>query len=121
MVVPFYLENLPLAAYVEGPRHVDVFDYGRCQLVAVSVHVPSVCLSVPSIDSSSGVQLFCCSSGAGDRYRSIAPGAAYRSILAAHARSGQRRAVVRGTRVDTDLSRWQSVGGHVYGGRHDHH
>jgi len=41
----------------------------------------SVCLSVPSIDSRSDVQLVCCSSGAGGRYRSIAAGAAYLSAI----------------------------------------
>ena len=58
--------------------------------VYVTVRCPSVRLSVSSIDSSSDVQLVCCSSGAGDRYRSI-------SIPAAEHSSGQRHAVIRGT------------------------
>jgi len=50
----------------------------------------SVRPSVPSIGSSSDVQLVCRSSGAGGRYRSIVDG-------------GQRHTVIRWTRVDADL------------------
>jgi len=52
----------------------------------------SVRLSVPSIDSSSDVQL-----GVSGRYRSLSAAAG------ARVQSGQRLAVIRGTRVDADV------------------
>jgi len=78
--------------------------------VTATINRPSMRPSVPSIDSSSDVQLVCCSSGAGSRYRLKAAGAytGYRSTSAAGVRnnkqdSGQRHAVIRGMRVDADL------------------
>ena len=70
---------------------------------------PSVCLSVPSIDSSSDVQLACCSSGAGGRFRSMAGtrrAGAYRlsadicNSRESAAADGQRHALTRGSRID---------------------
>ena len=68
---------------------------GRCPSVR-----PSVCLSVPSIASSSDVQLVCCSPI---------------SINGSHlhrAQSGQRYAVIREKRVDADLSLTGGLGLH---------
>jgi len=54
----------------------------------LSLHL-SVRMSVPSIDSSSVVQLVCCNQSADGRYQSIAAASAW-------TQSGQRRVVIRG-------------------------
>jgi len=78
-------------SYVNTPnyRHCPHSRPMRCSCNGrLSLHL-SVRMSVPSIDSSSVVQLVCCNQSADGRYQSIA-------AASARTQSGQRRVVIRG-------------------------
>jgi len=83
--------------------------YWCCPLIVVSTYVTvqclSICLSVPSIESSSDTQLVCHSLGSGGRYQSIAVGAMYQ--LVTDVCRCQHHVESQGMIHASDLAPWQ--------------
>jgi len=77
----------------------------------VTVQCLSICLSVPSIESSSDTQLVCHSLGSGGRYQSIAVGAMYQ--LVTDVCRCQHHVESQGMIHASDLAPWLTITGNI--------